>query len=138
MHVLTAWDGLDMTAQPHLVDQLRGLDLDEFAQLYADRNATYTLPSHDRISPLPNILPDAPDAEAKALGEAALAVAKSPCCWSPAARAPGSASTIRKACTKSGRSQEELVPVSRRESAGPLTATRQAAPVPHHDVGCDA
>ena len=57
----------------HLVDQLRGLDLDELAQLYADRNATYTLPSHDRISPLPNILPDAPDAEAKALGEAALA-----------------------------------------------------------------
>ncbi|MFL5329697.1 MAG: UTP--glucose-1-phosphate uridylyltransferase [Gemmataceae bacterium] len=73
LHVLTAWDGLDNDARAALVAQIRSLDLDLLAKLYANRDATYTLPPGEQIIPLPDILPDAPDPEAKKLGEQALA-----------------------------------------------------------------
>src|SRR5207245_5369109 len=51
----------------------RKLDFAMLAKLYASRDVLDAIPPLHRIAPLPDILPDAPDPEAKALGEAALA-----------------------------------------------------------------
>lgn len=56
-----------------LTEQLRAIDLAELKQLHAGRDKPYSVPTADRIAPLPEILPDADDAEARAIGEAALA-----------------------------------------------------------------
>src|SRR5437868_4862861 len=72
-HVLTGWDRLDPEQRAHLVGQLQALDFDLLGRLYAQRDAAYTLPAEHRIAPLPNVLPDADDAEARRLGEQALA-----------------------------------------------------------------
>lgn len=72
-HVFAGWELLDESQRIALVEQLREIDFMQLAQLYADRNATYSTPAEHRIEPLPGVLPDGPDAEAKSLGEAAMA-----------------------------------------------------------------
>ena len=64
---------LDDSERMALAAELRSLDLDLLARLYADRNMTYAAPAPERITPLPSILPDQSDAEAVAIGEKALA-----------------------------------------------------------------
>jgi len=71
-HVFAGWDLLDDGKRATLVEQIGEIDLGQLANLYADRNTTYSLPSPDRIAPLPGVMSDGPDAEAKAIGEAAL------------------------------------------------------------------
>jgi UDP-N-acetylglucosamine/UDP-N-acetylgalactosamine diphosphorylase len=71
-HVFAGWDLLDGSERESLVEQLRGLDLELLARLYADRDARYAAPDAARIEPLPDVLPDAPDPEAAAIGAAAL------------------------------------------------------------------
>src|SRR5689334_3842592 len=71
-HVLHGWNRLDVHAQAALIDQLQALDFDELQRLYAQRDQTDAVPSADRIAPLPNVLPDADDPEARAVGEQAL------------------------------------------------------------------
>src|SRR5689334_612037 len=72
-HVLAGWDGLDAEQRATLVGQLQTLDFDQLRQLYARRDEAFTVPDLSRVAPLPGVLPDAPDAEARKLGEAALA-----------------------------------------------------------------
>jgi UDP-N-acetylglucosamine/UDP-N-acetylgalactosamine diphosphorylase len=71
-HVLHGWDRLDVPAQAALIEQLQSLDFDELQHLYAQRDQTDAVPSADRIAPLPGVLPDAADAEARSVGERAL------------------------------------------------------------------
>src|SRR4051812_20955517 len=72
-HALAGWELLDAGERESLVDMLRGMDLDLLARLYKDRDATYSVPDASRIAPLPHVLPDQPDIEAKTIGEQALA-----------------------------------------------------------------
>lgn len=72
-HVFAGWDLLDAGQRATLVEQISELDLEQLVKLFADRNTTYSLPSSHRINPLPGVLPDGPDPEAKAIGEASLA-----------------------------------------------------------------
>jgi UDP-N-acetylglucosamine/UDP-N-acetylgalactosamine diphosphorylase len=72
-HVLTGWDRLDPEQRAHLVGQLQALDFDLLGRLYAQRDADYAVPAEHRIAPLPDVLPDGDDPEARRLGEQALA-----------------------------------------------------------------
>jgi UDP-N-acetylglucosamine/UDP-N-acetylgalactosamine diphosphorylase len=72
-HALAGWDRLDPEQRAHLVGQLQALDLDLLRRLYAQRDQTDTVPPAERIAPLPGVLPDADDPEARSLGEQALA-----------------------------------------------------------------
>jgi UDP-N-acetylglucosamine/UDP-N-acetylgalactosamine diphosphorylase len=72
LHVLEGWDTLSAEGRAHLVGQLQALDLDELHVLFNQREATFTVPSPDRIAPLPHVLPDADDPEARRVGEKAL------------------------------------------------------------------
>lgn len=72
-HTLAGWNLLDADERSALVNELRALDLELLAKLFADRNVTYSAPSPDRIAPLPSILPHRPDADAKTIGEKSLA-----------------------------------------------------------------
>lgn len=72
-HILADWDRLDADAQSRLKDQIQSLDFDLLRRLYDQRDTTYAVPSSDRIAPLPGILPDADDPEARQIGERALA-----------------------------------------------------------------
>lgn len=72
-HLLADWEKIPTGARAAYADELRRLDWDLLGRLYGDREATYAVPSRDRIAPLPHVLPDEPDAEAKAIGEQALA-----------------------------------------------------------------
>ena len=71
-HVLTGWDGLNAEERAHLTGQLQALDFDLLARLYARRNESYPVPAQNHIAPLPMVLPDAPDADARRIGELAL------------------------------------------------------------------
>ena len=72
-HVLFGWERLSAEERAALVGQLQALDLDELRRLYARRDKAAPVPSADRIAPLPGVLPDAEDAEARRLGEQTLA-----------------------------------------------------------------
>ncbi|HEY1375813.1 MAG TPA: UDPGP type 1 family protein [Gemmataceae bacterium] len=72
-HALAGWDRLGPEDRAHLVGQLQTLDLDLLARLYARRDEAFAVPALDRIAPLPNVLPDAPDPEARQIGDDALA-----------------------------------------------------------------
>jgi UDP-N-acetylglucosamine/UDP-N-acetylgalactosamine diphosphorylase len=72
-HVLAGWDRLGPEDRAHLVGQLQALDFDLLARLYRRRDETFAAPAEHRIAPLTTVLPDAPDPEARQLGEAALA-----------------------------------------------------------------
>lgn len=69
-HVLSGWDGLTATVRSALVAQLRGIDLDLLATLYAKRDdKAAVLPPRDRIRPL---TVERTSPESAAVGEAAL------------------------------------------------------------------
>jgi UDP-N-acetylglucosamine/UDP-N-acetylgalactosamine diphosphorylase len=71
-HVLAAWDQLAAEPRAHLIGQLQALDFDLLARLYQRREESYAVPAEHRIAPLPTVLPDAPDPEARQFGTAAL------------------------------------------------------------------
>jgi UDP-N-acetylglucosamine/UDP-N-acetylgalactosamine diphosphorylase len=72
-HTLAAWHSLDAAARQALLEQLRTLDLELLARLYADRDRIYRVPEADRIAPVPVIPRQTPkDAERRRLGEEAL------------------------------------------------------------------
>src|SRR5947209_18756056 len=72
-HVLCGWDRLSAEERAALVGQLQALDFEQLRRLYAERDAAAPVPPADRVAPLPGVLPDADDPEARRLGEAALA-----------------------------------------------------------------
>jgi UDP-N-acetylglucosamine/UDP-N-acetylgalactosamine diphosphorylase len=72
-HVLAGWDRLDAEQRAALVGQLQALDFDQLRRLYARRDEPFAVPDRSRITPLPGVLHDAPDPEARKLGAAALA-----------------------------------------------------------------
>ena len=72
-HVLAGWDQLGPEQRAHLAGQLQALDFDLLRRLYTQRDVAYSVPAEHRITPLPGVLPDAADPEARRLGEAALA-----------------------------------------------------------------
>jgi UDP-N-acetylglucosamine/UDP-N-acetylgalactosamine diphosphorylase len=72
-HVLAWWERLRDTERHELVEQLRTIDLDTLANLYAERERTYPLPDSSRIAPIPVVPSDAPDnAAMRSAGEGAL------------------------------------------------------------------
>jgi UDP-N-acetylglucosamine/UDP-N-acetylgalactosamine diphosphorylase len=72
-HVLAHWDRLDDAGRRGLMEQLRAIDLDGMARLYAERDHTYKVPDSSAIRPIPVVLADAPDNEImRAAGEEAL------------------------------------------------------------------
>ncbi len=71
-HVLAGWDRLGPEDRAHLVGQLQALDLDLLARLYERRDEAFAVPALDRVAPLPTVLPDTPDPEARQIGEDAL------------------------------------------------------------------
>jgi UDP-N-acetylglucosamine/UDP-N-acetylgalactosamine diphosphorylase len=71
-HVLAAWDRLAPEERAHLAGQLQALDLDLLARLYTQRDEAFILPAENRIAPLPTVLPDEPDPEARQIGEDAI------------------------------------------------------------------
>jgi UDP-N-acetylglucosamine/UDP-N-acetylgalactosamine diphosphorylase len=72
-HVLFGWGRLSAEERAALVGQLQVLDLAELRRLYDQRDAACPVPSTDRITPVPGVLPDADDPEARRLGEQTLA-----------------------------------------------------------------
>jgi UDP-N-acetylglucosamine/UDP-N-acetylgalactosamine diphosphorylase len=71
-HVVTWWDGLDDHEKQNLVTQLRALDLDLLRQLFKHRDQAVTLPSPDRIQPIPVVRETDLKPETRRLGEEAL------------------------------------------------------------------
>jgi UDP-N-acetylglucosamine/UDP-N-acetylgalactosamine diphosphorylase len=72
-HALTGWDQLEPEERAHLIGQLQALDLDLLARLYRRRDEPFAVPATNRIAPLPDVLPDADDPDARRIGERALA-----------------------------------------------------------------
>jgi UDP-N-acetylglucosamine/UDP-N-acetylgalactosamine diphosphorylase len=72
-HVLLGWERLTPEERAALVGQLQALDLAELRRLYNQRDVDCPVPSTDRITPVPGVLPDADDPEARRLGEQTLA-----------------------------------------------------------------
>lgn len=73
LHVLEGFDALEPEARAHLVGQLQALDFGELSELYSQRDTTFTVPTPERIAPLPGVLPDGDDPAARRTGEEALA-----------------------------------------------------------------
>lgn len=71
-HVFAGWDLIEDGERTALVEQLQGLDLAELEQLFKSRDATYQVPTAERIAPLPGVLPSAADPQARQIGEQAL------------------------------------------------------------------
>jgi len=72
-HVLAWWDRLDDAGRRGLVEQLQAIDLDQLAQLYAQRERTYQVPDSSHIKPIAIVPADAPDnAAMRWAGEEAL------------------------------------------------------------------
>jgi UDP-N-acetylglucosamine/UDP-N-acetylgalactosamine diphosphorylase len=71
-HVLAGWDRLSDDERRGLLDQLRGLNLDQLRTLYANRSDSFAVPPPERIRPVPVIGSDADTTEARRLGEEAL------------------------------------------------------------------
>jgi UDP-N-acetylglucosamine/UDP-N-acetylgalactosamine diphosphorylase len=71
-HALAWWGELNDREQRALLDQVRGLDLEQLRKLYAARAETYTLPTQDRIAPVPITQLDPHDRKLRELGEGAL------------------------------------------------------------------
>jgi UDP-N-acetylglucosamine/UDP-N-acetylgalactosamine diphosphorylase len=72
-HVLVGWDRLTAEERAHLAGQLQALNFDLLARLYGQRDETFPVPEDHRIGPVPKVLPDEADPEAKQIGEDALA-----------------------------------------------------------------
>jgi UDP-N-acetylglucosamine/UDP-N-acetylgalactosamine diphosphorylase len=60
-HVLAWWDRLSDDERRELLGQLRGLDLEQFQQLYARREDAFPVPPPQRIAPVPVVPQDDPD-----------------------------------------------------------------------------
>src|SRR5262245_15579054 len=72
-HVLMGWDKLGDAERQGLVRQLSEIDFDQLRRLYDSRDRASTLPSRDRIAPIPvSRLDTAEVPRWRALGEAAL------------------------------------------------------------------
>jgi UDP-N-acetylglucosamine/UDP-N-acetylgalactosamine diphosphorylase len=70
-HVLAWWDRLSDEERRGLLDQLRGLDLEQLKTLYANRDHSFAVPPPERIRPVP-VLPAEAPAEVRRRGEEAL------------------------------------------------------------------
>ena len=70
-HVLRWWDRLNDPQRHSLLDQLRAIDLDQLGQLYARRDATFTVPAAERIEPVPVARLDPGDRKTRRRGEEA-------------------------------------------------------------------
>jgi len=71
-HVLAGWDCLSDEESRGLLDQVRGLDLEQLRTLYANRDHSFAVPPPERIQPVPVIRPGGDSAEARRRGEEAL------------------------------------------------------------------
>ena len=71
-HVFAWWDRLTDEQRQELLDQLHGIDLDLLHRLFAQRDRTFELPSHDRIAPVPVARLDPADQQTRARGKQAL------------------------------------------------------------------
>jgi UDP-N-acetylglucosamine/UDP-N-acetylgalactosamine diphosphorylase len=72
-HVLAGWEMLEPEERAYLIGQLQALDFNLLARLYARRDEPFAVPAEHRIAPLPTVLPDAADPDARRIGETALA-----------------------------------------------------------------
>lgn len=71
-HVLDGWDRLSDAEQRDLIAQLEALDLAQLRQLYAQRDHAVSVPTPDRIAPVPVIPIDADPREPRRLSEESL------------------------------------------------------------------
>jgi len=71
-HVLAWWDKLTEQDQCILLKQLEALDLDLLRKLYNQRDETYTVPSAERIQPIPVIRLGSDTSDARRRGEEVL------------------------------------------------------------------
>jgi UDP-N-acetylglucosamine/UDP-N-acetylgalactosamine diphosphorylase len=72
-HVLHWWDRLSDAERAELVSQVQGLDLDQLARLYAERDRAYTPPSWNAIRPVPVVPANSPNnARYRQIGEESL------------------------------------------------------------------
>lgn len=71
-HVLRWWDRLNDQERRELLGQLRAIDLEQLAQLYARRQATFSVPTAEQIEPVPVAQLDPGDRETQRRGEESL------------------------------------------------------------------
>jgi UDP-N-acetylglucosamine/UDP-N-acetylgalactosamine diphosphorylase len=71
-HVLAGWDRLNDAERRELSDQLQSLDLEQLHRLYDQRDKVYSVPSADRIAPVPVVQLDPKDVRTRSIGEDAL------------------------------------------------------------------
>src|SRR5436190_9901681 len=71
-HVLAWWHELSDAERRGLLEQLQQLDLEQLAKLYAARDASYPVPSAERIAPPPVVRLGEHDPKVQALGGEAL------------------------------------------------------------------
>src|SRR6266849_607811 len=71
-HVLSFWDRLSETERQELVDQLRNINFDHLRELYRQRDWAVSLPSVDKIQPVPVVQLSDDSRSARPAGEIAL------------------------------------------------------------------
>jgi UDP-N-acetylglucosamine/UDP-N-acetylgalactosamine diphosphorylase len=71
-HVLAGWDRLTDAERDGLMEQLRSINLEQLADLYAQRDRTFALPRPEQIQPVPVARLGEDDRAARERGEAAL------------------------------------------------------------------
>jgi UDP-N-acetylglucosamine/UDP-N-acetylgalactosamine diphosphorylase len=71
-HVLAFWDRLSETERQELVDQLRNINFDHLRELYRQRDWAVSLPSVDKIQPVPVVQLSDDSCSARQAGEIAL------------------------------------------------------------------
>lgn len=71
-HVIAGWDRLTDEQRSGLIEQLKGVDLEQIRQLFSLRDATNTFHGRDKIQPIDVVRLDAATGTARDAGEAAL------------------------------------------------------------------
>jgi UDP-N-acetylglucosamine/UDP-N-acetylgalactosamine diphosphorylase len=71
-HVLAFWDRLSETERRELIDQLKNINFDHLRELYRQRDWAVSLPSVDKIEPVPVIQISDDSQSAREAGEVAL------------------------------------------------------------------
>jgi UDP-N-acetylglucosamine/UDP-N-acetylgalactosamine diphosphorylase len=71
-HVLAFWDRLSETERRELIDQLKNINFDHLKELYRQRDWAVSLPSVDKIEPVPVIQVSDDSQSAREAGEVAL------------------------------------------------------------------
>jgi UDP-N-acetylglucosamine/UDP-N-acetylgalactosamine diphosphorylase len=71
-HVFAFWDRLTDEQRQSFLEQLRGINLEQVANLYRQRDHTFALPRPEQIAPVPVTRLGEDDGAARSLGEAAL------------------------------------------------------------------